>query len=36
MSVKELHKRIAQSLDDSLNGRLIETSKLLSEIEECA
>lgn len=34
MSLQEYQKRIDQSLDDSLNGRLIESNQLLSEIEK--
>lgn len=34
MSLQEYQKRIDQSLDDSLNGRLTESNQLLSEIEK--
>lgn len=34
MSLQEYQKRIDQSLDDSLNGRLTESNELLSEIEK--
>lgn len=34
MSLQEYQKRIDQSLDDSLNGRLTEANQLLSEIEK--
>ncbi|MEN9909064.1 MAG: hypothetical protein RLZZ540_2213 [Bacteroidota bacterium] len=34
MSLQEYEKRIDQSLDDSLNGRLTESNQLLSEIEK--
>jgi len=34
MSVKEFQKRIDQSSEDSKNGRLTESSKLISEIEK--
>lgn len=34
MSLQEYQKRIDQSIDDSLNGRLTESNQLLSEIEK--
>ena len=34
MKMKEFQKRIDQSTEDSKNGRLTETSKLISEIEK--
>lgn len=34
MSMKEFHKRIDQSTEDSKNGRLTENSELTSEIEK--
>jgi len=34
MTMKEFQKRIDQSKEDSQNGRLTESSKLISEIEK--
>ncbi len=34
MSLEDYQKRIDQSLDDAVNGRLTETNQLLSEIEK--
>ena len=34
MSARELNKRIDKSMEDSKNGRLIEASDLLAEIEK--
>ena len=34
MAMKEFQKRIDQSTEDSQNGRLTESSKLISEIEK--
>ena len=34
MKMKEFQKRIDQSIEDSKNGRLTESSKLISEIEK--
>lgn len=34
MTIKEFQKRIDQSTEDSENGRLTESSKLISEIEQ--
>lgn len=34
MTMKEFQKRIDQSAEDSKNGRLTESSKLISEIEK--
>lgn len=36
MSLQEYQKRISQSTEDSLNGRLTESNDLLSEIEKCS
>jgi hypothetical protein len=34
MKMKEFQKRIDQSTEDSKNGRLTESSKLISEIDK--